>query len=145
MVGLNLHGKIAKVGGIVAIAVLLAGVVVAELYGWSLWIASCIIAASAGLSMGVAVLVVGARTLKFSSAVYFGQILKDGLALLIVLLAGLGTLRFTTDLSPLLVIAVGAVFTAIVFFIMQRKDLMKIYRGFRPVKGRGTRGNSADE
>lgn len=139
MVGLNLHGKIAKVGGIVAIAVLLAGVVVAELYGWSLWIASCIIAASAGLSMGVAVLVVGARTLKFSSAVYFGQILKDGLALLIVLLAGLGTLRFTTDLSPLLVIAVGAVFTAIVFFIMQRKDLMKIYRGFRPVKGRGTR------
>jgi len=56
------------------------------------------------------------------------------MALLIVLLAGLGTLRFATDFTPLLTISIGAVFTALVFFVMQRKDLMKIYRGFRPAK-----------
>ena len=80
MVGLDQHGKIAKAGLVVTFSMLLIGLAVLSVFGWSLFGAAALIAIPIGLGTGFTVLFYGYRYLNVSAAEYFDKVLRDGFA-----------------------------------------------------------------
>ncbi len=131
LVGLDVHGQIAKIGMIINLFVLISGIVVLSYIGWSVVRAAMILGLAAAAGSGLTVLFIGLKHLKVGILEYLSTAMLPGLILLVALGLPLLALRLTTDYSPLITLCLAGALTMAITVVVQRKDVKRIWNEIR--------------
>lgn len=131
LIGMNLHGRIAKYSAIYTIVLVVIGLSIPSLYGWNLTVAAALMSLPAGLAIGGTILFYGLKALKIGLREYFRLVFMDGFLLLTSICAALWALRTFTSLPTAITFVLGGVATGIVVLILHYKDIVTLYRTLR--------------
>jgi O-antigen/teichoic acid export membrane protein len=123
MIGLDAHGRIAKIATATAGVLLVTGIAVVTMIGWSLTHAAALIALPIGVGLGMTVLVEGFRHLNIGLNEYFRHTLGPALRLLLAIAAVLTAWRFFSPYSSPTTVFVGIGLTGITTLTLQRRDV----------------------
>jgi O-antigen/teichoic acid export membrane protein len=126
MVGLDVHGRIAKHGMVVASVLLVGGLILLGIFGWSLTRAAMLIALPAGLGLGIATLVDGVRYLNIGMREYARHALLPAVRLGLSIGVTLAALRFLSPYSSLVTVLIGTALTGAVTLVLQRRDVARV-------------------
>jgi O-antigen/teichoic acid export membrane protein len=125
LIGMDLHGQIAKYSFIYTVSLVFAGLIIASFFGWNLPTAAALMTVPAGIGVGGTIMVYGFRQLKIRLRDYFNTVLIDGIVLLVSICGALWALRTYTDQSSLMTIMIGLVVTGAIVVVLHAKDIRK--------------------
>jgi O-antigen/teichoic acid export membrane protein len=131
MVGLDAHGRIAKIGALVTGVLLAAGIAIVTTVGWSLTHAAALIALPVGVGLGMTILVEGFRHLNIGLDEYFRHTLGPALRLLLAIAAVLTGWRFLSPYPSLITVLVGTALTGMTTLMLQRQDVSRALAALR--------------
>ena len=131
MIGLDGHGTIAKKAIIQSVVVLVIGVSVVYVFGWTLTRAAMLIVLPGAFGTGLTVLIEGVRYMNIGAGEYLVRVFWPALRLLVAITGSLAALRFASPYEPLVTVAAGALLTGVVTLVMQRRDVARVWVAVR--------------
>lgn len=132
LVGMDLHGKVAKTSAIATVVLLAIGIGIVTYVGWSLPAAAALSSIPPGIAVATTVLYHSAKRLRIGFSEYFRKVLRDGLSLLLANCAALFAFRYYFgDLNVISLLAGGMIIVGLVMIILHHRDLMRFYRAIR--------------
>jgi O-antigen/teichoic acid export membrane protein len=131
LIGMDLHGRVAKYSAIYTIAFVLIGLAIPTIYGWTLPVAAALTAIPVGLAVGGTILFYGLRQLGIGLMEYCRLVFFDGFLLLTLICAALWAIRTFTTLPTLMTFLLGGAATGAIVLILHAKDFRALYRKVR--------------
>jgi O-antigen/teichoic acid export membrane protein len=131
MIGLDAHGQIAKWSVLVSTLMLVIGIFVTSIYGWTLPRAAALIGLSTGIGLGGAAIYFSFKYLKLTFREYWSDVLSGSMSLLICIAVILGALRALTDLPAITTLAIAGFLTLLVTYILHKKEFTRLVRKVR--------------
>jgi hypothetical protein len=111
---------------VVASVLLVGGLILLGIFGWSLTRAAMLIALPAGLGLGIATLVDGVRYLNIGMREYARHALLPAVRLGLSIGVTLAALRFLSPYSSLVTVLIGTALTGAVTLVLQRRDVARV-------------------
>jgi O-antigen/teichoic acid export membrane protein len=131
MLGMDAHGKLAKVTVAAMIISLLIGVTILGSIGWTTTRGAFLIIVPPLVGHGIAVLIYGLKVLRISVLEYLRDVMRDAVLLFVVLAAGLFALRQIAPGPLLLDLALAALLNVVVIMALLRKDILSLIARIR--------------
>lgn len=126
LIGLNEHGRIAKISMGISATVIIAGIAIATILGWDLVSAASVIVIPGILGFGSVALILGCRFFDITISYYFSAVLRDPL---IVLISSLGILFLVRTLGPeglVINLCSGLLAQMIVAGLVLKRDVLQV-------------------
>jgi len=130
LVGMDQHGKVAKLGFLVSAAIAVPGFFLVSKIGWSLESAALLVVLPTNFGTAIATVLVGARTLEFSWRQYWQVVLKRPLILLLISGSCLWIVRLYGPENLIVNLSLGAIVMAIVVVLVLKEDIRDAIRSF---------------
>jgi O-antigen/teichoic acid export membrane protein len=128
LVGMDEHGKVAKVSLWISIVVAIPGFVLVSFLGWSLEAAAWLVVLPTNAGMAAVTLWAGCKALRISAKLYIARVLRDPLIVLAAVCSALYLVRIFGPDSIVSNLAVGAAVLAAVSGLMLHKDVRAVLR-----------------
>lgn len=131
LVGLNLHGAVAKAGSFFVLLTLGLGLLAMRHIGWSVQNAAMFVAIALGLVPGLVTSVYGVRYLNIGVVEYWNKVLRKNVLLMLLLAAALYACRWIAVDRPVVAILSGLFVTTLIVAMLNRAYVMELFRRFR--------------
>lgn len=126
LVGLNEHGRVAKIGVGLAAVTLVIGLALATISGWDLVVAAFVVVIPLNVGTGLVALVLGCRQFDISFSSYWSTVLKDPFVLLVLSLGVLLAIRVLGPENLVFSLCAGLLAQMLIAGLLLRRDVIQV-------------------